>query len=74
MTSLAFMLVDVPEPVWKMSIGKWSSHSPRSTSAAACSMSRAFSPRSNPNSPLTEALAPLIIPARAETDGKSAIR
>ena len=25
MTSLAFMLLDVPEPVWKTSIGKWSS-------------------------------------------------
>ena len=25
MTSLTFMLVDVPEPVWKTSIGNWSS-------------------------------------------------
>ena len=29
MTSLTFMFVDVPEPVWKMSIGNWSSSAPR---------------------------------------------
>ena len=29
MTSFMFMLVDVPEPVWNTSIGKWSSHWPR---------------------------------------------
>ena len=28
MTSLTFMLVLVPEPVWKTSIGNWSSCSP----------------------------------------------
>jgi len=33
-TSLAFMFEDVPEPVWKTSIGNWSSCSPRATSAA----------------------------------------
>ena len=34
-TSLTFMFVDVPEPVWKMSTGNWSSSSPRSTRSAA---------------------------------------
>ena len=28
MTSFAFMFDDVPEPVWKTSIGNWSSSSP----------------------------------------------
>ena len=32
MTSLVFMLLDVPEPVWKTSIGKCSSQSPCATS------------------------------------------
>ena len=35
-TSLAFMLVEVPEPVWKMSSGNWSSSLPSTTSWAAC--------------------------------------
>ncbi len=42
-TSLAFMLVDVPEPVWKTSIGKSASHLPSITSCAARWMSSAFS-------------------------------
>ena len=35
MTSLAFVFVEVPEPVWKTSIGNWSSCSPAAISAAA---------------------------------------
>ena len=31
MTSLAFMFDEVPEPVWKTSIGNWSSSSPSAT-------------------------------------------
>ena len=38
MTSLAFMLLDVPEPVWKTSIGNSPSCCPSATSSAACSM------------------------------------
>ena len=45
MTSLVFMLLDVPEPVWKTSIGKCSSQSPRATSAAACGDRRRRSSR-----------------------------
>ncbi len=41
MTSLAFMLVEVPDPVWKMSRGKWASWSPRMTSSAAAWMAPA---------------------------------
>ena len=33
-TSLAFMFDDVPEPVWKTSIGNWSSNSPAATRSA----------------------------------------
>ena len=43
MTSLMFMLVEVPLPVWKTSTGKWRSWRPSSTSAAACSMAEARS-------------------------------
>ena len=43
MTSLVFMLLDVPEPVWKTSIGKCSSQSPRATVAAASAIAPAIS-------------------------------
>ena len=39
-TSLAFMLVEVPEPVWKTSTTKSPSNLPSATSIAACSMAR----------------------------------
>ncbi len=35
MTSLAFILLWVPLPVWKTTSGKWSSHVPAATSSAA---------------------------------------
>ena len=38
MTSLAFMFDEVPEPVWKTSIGNWSSCSPAATSVAAAAI------------------------------------
>ena len=41
MTSLTFMFDDVPEPVWKTSIGNWSSCLPAATAAAAFSIRRA---------------------------------
>ena len=34
-TSLTFMLVEVPEPVWKTSSGKWPASLPSITSVAA---------------------------------------
>ena len=34
-TSLAFMFEEVPEPVWKTSIGNWSSCSPAATASPA---------------------------------------
>src|SRR3954447_25161413 len=60
MTSLVFMLLDVPEPVWKTSMGKWSSQSPRATAAAASAMAAAASASRTPRSALTVAAAPLI--------------
>ena len=60
MTSFMFMLVDVPEPVWNTSIGKWSSHWPRATSAAESWIARATSSGSTPSSWLTTLDAPLI--------------
>ncbi len=37
-TSLAFMLDDVPDPVWNTSIGNWSSCSPAATWSAAAAI------------------------------------
>jgi len=56
-TSLAFMLVDVPEPVWKMSTGNSASHFPSITSRAALRMAPARLLSSNPSEWLTVAAA-----------------
>ena len=39
-TSFAFMFEEVPEPVWKTSIGNWSSSSPAATRSPAAAMRR----------------------------------
>ena len=57
MTSLAFMLELVPEPVWNTSMGNWSSCSPSAISPAAAMMASAFSAGSLPRSLLTCAQA-----------------
>ncbi len=62
-TSLTFMLLDVPEPVWKTSIGKWSSQSPRATSSAAAMIASATSLSTTPSSMLTFAAAALMRPS-----------
>ena len=62
-TSLAFMLVDVPEPVWKMSIGNSASQRPSTTSWAARTISDARSSGNNPRSRLASAAACLISPS-----------
>src|SRR5581483_4667557 len=54
----AFMLVDVPEPVWKTSIGNWESCLPAAISFAARSIARALAFGIRPSSPLTAAAAP----------------
>jgi hypothetical protein len=68
-TSLAFMFDDVPEPVWKTSIGNWSSWSPRATASAAPAIASASLGSSLPRSALARAAAPLIRPSQWMTDG-----
>ncbi len=62
MTSLAFMFELVPDPVWKTSMGNWSSCRPSAISAAAAMMASAFSADSRPRSLFTWAQAPLSRP------------
>src|SRR5919108_603541 len=59
-TPLAFMFELVPEPVWKTSTGKCSSHLPSATSTAAAEMASAIWGSSTPSSALTRAPAPLM--------------
>ncbi len=60
MTSLTFMFVEVPEPVWKTSIGNWSSWSPAAIDSAAPAMRSASSASSLPSFALAWAAAPLM--------------
>ena len=46
-TSLAFMFEEVPEPVWKTSIGNWSSCSPAATASPAAAIRSARSASSS---------------------------
>ena len=62
-TSLVFMLELVPEPVWKTSIGNWSSCLPSAISAAAAMIASALSAASSPRSLLTCAHAPFSRPS-----------
>src|SRR3954469_22280771 len=52
------MFVEVPEPVWKTSIGNWPSCLPAAISFAARSIERALPFGSSPSSPFTAAAAP----------------
>src|SRR4051794_3307370 len=67
-TSLAFMFDDVPDPVWKTSIGNWSSSSPFAMRAAAAAMRSALSRSSRPSSAFTRAAAPLMRPSQRATE------
>ena len=62
-TSLAFMFVDVPLPVWKTSTTNWSSCVPAATSSAARSTHAAMGSPSRPRSRFTAAAAALICPS-----------
>ena len=62
-TSLAFMLDWVPEPVCQMTSGNWSSCSPAATSPAACWIASASSASSPPSRALTRAAACLTKPS-----------
>src|SRR4051812_37236684 len=66
-TSLAFMFELVPEPVWKTSIGNWSSSSPAAIRSPAAAMRSALSASSSPSSAFTRAAAALILPSQRAT-------
>ena len=65
MTSLAFMFEEVPDPVWKMSIGNWSSCAPAMTSSAAATIASLVAWSMTPSSRLVSAAARLICPSAA---------
>src|SRR5271156_6728173 len=62
-TSLVFILELVPEPVWKTSMGNWSSCRPSAISAAAAMIASALSGASRPRSLFTCAQAPFSSPS-----------
>ena len=66
MTSLAFMLDWVPEPVCQTTSGKWSSHLPAATSEAASAIGWPSAGSSAPSAMFTSAAACLMTP-RART-------
>jgi hypothetical protein len=66
-TSFAFIFELVPEPVWKTSIGNWSSSSPAATRSAAAAIRSALSASSSPSSAFTRAAAALIRPSQRAT-------
>ena len=61
------MFDEVPEPVWKTSIGNWSSCSPAATASPAAAIRSAMSASSRPSSALTRAAAALIRPSQRTT-------
>src|SRR5262245_30210032 len=67
MPSFAFMFELVPDPVWKTSIGNWSSSSPAATRSAAAAMRSESSASRSPRSALTRAAAALIRPSQWAT-------
>ena len=67
MTSFAFMFELVPEPVWKTSIGNWSSCSPRAIASPAAAIRSALSASRRPSSAFTRAAAALIRPSQRAT-------
>src|SRR4051794_14684696 len=68
MTSLAFMFDEVPDPVWKTSIGNWSSNSPAATRSPAPATRSAMSESSLPSSALVRAAAALMRPSQRTTE------
>ena len=68
MTSFAFMFDDVPDPVWKTSIGNWSSNSPLAMRSPAAAILSAFSLSRRPRSAFTRAAAALMRPSQRATE------
>ena len=63
-TSFAFMFEEVPEAVWKTSIGNWSLCSPSATESAAAAIRSAKLSVEQSKLPLTCAAAALIRPSQ----------
>jgi len=63
------MLLEVPDPVWKVSMGNSASSSPDATRAAAVTTASAISCGTTPSSALTRAAAPLTRPSAAISAG-----
>ena len=61
-----FMLLDVPEPVWKTSIGNSSSWAPAATSSAAATIASAMSWSRTPSSALALRAGGLDLRQRAD--------
>ena len=66
-TSFAFMFELVPEPVWKTSIGNWSSCSPWAIASPAAAIRSALSASSSPRLAFARAAAALIRPSQRAT-------
>src|SRR3954471_21297346 len=62
------MFDDVPEPVWKTSIGNWASSSPFAIRSAAAAMRCALSSSRSPSSPFARAAAALMRPSQRATE------
>jgi hypothetical protein len=58
----------VPDPVWKTSIGNWSSNSPAAIRSPASAIRPASSSSSRPSSAFTRAAAALIRPSQRATE------
>ena len=61
------MFEEVPEPVWKTSMGNWSSCWPAATSSPARATRSAMSESSNPSSAFTRAASALMRPSQRTT-------
>jgi hypothetical protein len=61
------MFDEVPEPVWKTSIGNWSSWCPAPTSSPALAIRSAISSSSSPSSAFTRAASALMRPSQRTT-------
>src|SRR5829696_8198939 len=66
-TSLAFMFEEVPEPVWKTSMGNWSSWRPSATASPASAIRAARSESSDPSPPFAVAAAAFSLPSQRTT-------
>ena len=66
-TSFAFMFELVPDPVWKTSIGNWSSNSPTAMRSPAAAIRWATSGSSRPRSAFARAAAALMRPSQCAT-------